>query len=909
MWYDRRGEVRNGTTQRSNMSVRIRIACVVTAMALAVCARHTSARVSPAADDARPASPQRASGAPAATGPRRAAQAGSANASAQPGGAEYTSLVSTYCVACHNDRLKTAGLSLQGLGLSDVPDHAQVWEKVARKLRSGEMPPPAVRSRPDSRTVEAFVSYVEISLDRAAAANPNPGFVPVHRLNRAEYSNAIRDLLAVDIRPGEWLPVDDSGYGFDNIAAVLSTSPALLDRYMSAARKVSRLAVGDLTMKPVEDIYEARRDPFKGSRNEQLNDDLPFDSRAGLSVAHYFPLDAEYVFKIRFLGLQPDGEEAETDPYQVRLSVNAGLHTVGVTSPRENLKPEREAPGGGRGGGGGRIPWPVDLRVDGARVKRFDVPGGIPEISKLIVGGPYRATGRGDTPSRRKIFVCHPAHGAEETQCARTIVTELARRAFRRPVTGADIQPLYAFYEKVRTDGDFESGIQNAIQALLVSPEFLFRIEQDPPVAQASTTQRISDVELASRLSFFLWSSIPDDELLDLAERRRLSDPAILERQVRRMLDDPRAGTLVSNFAGQWLHLRNVESVKPDPFIFPFDEALRQSFLNETQLFVSSIFREDRSLLELLSADYTFVNQRLAEHYGIPRVYGSQFRRVTLTDGNRRGLLGQGSILTVTSYPNRTSVVQRGKWILENLLGTPPPPPPPDVPELKAAPNGKVVSLREQMQVHRTNATCAACHARMDPIGFALENYDATGQWRGGEAGAAIDASGTLPDGTEFQGPAGLRQLLLTKYRDDFVRTAAEKLLTYALGRGVEYYDFPAIRSISREASRDNYRTSSFILAIVKSAPFQMRRASGSCSTSTTPCRGGHFCAVSARPSRCRCSTPWRRRFPRSVPPRRRFDWATSTRPTGSSVPATRARARSCGHRRRPAPTSRSVRR
>ena len=653
----------------------------------------------------------------------------------------------------------------------------------------------------------------------------------MHRLNRAEYSNAIRDLLAVDVRPGEWLPVDDSGYGFDNIAAVLSTSPALLDRYMSAARKVSRLAVGDLTLRPSEAIYDAKRDPLKGSRNEQLNDELPFDSRAGMTVAHYFPLDAEYVFKIRFVGVQADGDAAEADPYQVRVAVKAGLHTVGVTSPRENLKAENEAPGGGGGGrGAAQIPSPVDLRLSGARLKRFDVRTTTPEVSKLIVGGPYAPTGRGETPSRRTIFVCRPstAGRAQESACARTILTTLAHRAFRRPVTSADIQPLYAFYQKGRTDGDFESGIQAAIEAMLVSPEFLFRIERDPPTAETGKAHRVSDVELASRLSFFLWSTIPDAELLDLAERGRLKDASVLEHQVRRMLDDPRADALVSNFAGQWLQLRNVETVKPDPVIFPFDEALRQSFLTETALFVSSIFREDRSLLDLLSADYTFVNQRLAEHYGIPRVYGSQFRRVTLTDVNRRGLLGQGSVLTVTSYPNRTSVVQRGKWILENLLGTPPPPPPPDVPELKAAPHGKVLSMREQMQVHRANAICAACHARMDPIGFALENYDAVGRWRSEDAGAPIDASGKLPDGTEFQGPAGLSQLLLTKYRDDFVRTATEKLLTYALGRGVEYYDYPTIRSINRDAARDNYRVSSWILAIVKSTPFQMRKGSDS---------------------------------------------------------------------------------
>ncbi len=762
--------------------------------------------------------------------------------------ADSAGLVATYCVTCHNDRLKTAGLSLQALDLENVPQHADVWEKVARKLRSGEMPPATVRSRPDSHLAESLVTYLQTTLDSAAVSHPNPGRAPVHRLNRAEYSNAVRDLLAVDIRPGEWLPVDDSGYGFDNIAAVLSTSPALLDRYMSAAHKISRLAVGDLTVKPVEEIYDAKRDPLKGSRNEQLNDELPFDSRAGITVRHYFPLDADYVFKIRLAGVQRAADDTEIDPYQIRVAVTAGLHTVGVTSPRENLKNESDAPSGGDGAGGrsgaSQIPAPVDLRLNGARLKRFDVRG-TPDVTKLIVGGPYKPTGRGDTPSRRAIFVCHPAGPAQEPECARTILRTLAHRAFRRPVTGADIQPLYAFYEKGRgagrlrqgsgeprrseaESGDFESGIQAAIDALLVSPEFLFRIEQDPPAAAAGTAYRISDVELASRLSFFLWSSIPDAELLDLAERRRLRDPAVLERQVRRMLDDPRAEALVSNFAGQWLQLRNVDTVKPDPVVFPFDEALRQSFFTETSLFVSSIFREDRSLLDLLTADYTFVNQRLAEHYGIPRVYGSQFRRVTLADVNRRGLLGQGSVLTVTSYPNRTSVVQRGKWVLENLLGTPPPPPPPDVPELKAAPHGKVLSMREQMQVHRVNPTCAACHARMDPIGFALENYDAVGRWRGEDAGAPIDASGKLPDGTEFQGPAGLSQLILTKYRDDFLRTATEKLLTYALGRGVEYYDYPTIRSINRLAARDNHRISSWILAIVKSTPFQMRRPSDS---------------------------------------------------------------------------------
>jgi mono/diheme cytochrome c family protein len=756
----------------------------------------------------------------------------------QPGQApaDYTALVRTSCTGCHNDRLKTGGLSLQHLDLANVPEHAEVWEKVARKLRSGEMPPSTVRVRPDAKVAAAMVTYLETTLDRAAAAQPNPGRAPVHRLNRAEYSNAVRDLLAVDVRPGEWLPVDDSGYGFDNIAAVLSTSPTLLDRYMSAGRKISRLAVGDLAIKPAEEIYDAKRDPNKPTRNEQLNEELPFDSRAGMTVEHYFPVDAEYVFKIRFAGVQAAGEETEIDPYQVRIPVKAGLHTIGVTAPRENLKPEHDAPpsgpGAAAGGRGGpaqtQVPSPVDLRLSGARVKRFDVRATNPDVTKLIVGGPYNPTGHGNTPSRRAIFVCQPKAPAQETACARTILTKLAHRAFRRPVTGDDVEPLLAFYQKARATGDFENGIQSAIEAMLVAPEFLFRIEKDPVGADATSAHRVSDIELASRLSFFLWSTIPDTELLDLAERGKLKDPATLDRQVRRMLDDPRADALVSNFAGQWLHLRNVETVKPDPVLLPFDEALRQAFLTETSLFVDSIFREDRSLLDLLSADYTFVNQRLAEHYGIPRVYGSQFRRVTITDPNRRGLLGQGSVLTVTSYPNRTSVVQRGKWILENLLGTPPPPPPPDVPELKAAPHGKLLSMREQMQVHRSNPTCAACHGRMDPIGFALENYDAVGRWRRQDAGAPIDASGTLPDGTEFDGPSGLNQLLLTKYRDDFVRTATEKLLTYALGRGVEYYDLPTIRAITAESARDHYRISSLILAIIKSTPFQMRRASES---------------------------------------------------------------------------------
>lgn len=741
----------------------------------------------------------------------------------------HTGLIQKHCITCHNDKSRTAGLSLQGLDLENLAAQADIWEKVLRKVRSGEMPPPNVRNRPEPADAAALAAFLETTLDRAAAANPNPGRPGVHRLNRAEYSNAIRDLLAVDVKPGDWLPVDDSGYGFDNIAAVLSTSPALLERYMSAARRISRLAVGDLTLKPFDELYDAPRDPFKGVRNERLSEELPFDSRAGISVRHYFPADADYVFKIRFRGIPPSLND-EDDLYQVRLPIKAGLHVVGVTSPRENAKLESETPAGapGRGSALPQVPYPVDLRLNGARLKRFDVPGGTPEVSRLIIGGPYNPSGRGDTPSRAKIFVCRPATVKDESACARAILSNLAHRAFRRPVTAADLQPLYEFYEQGRSAGDFDRGIQNALQALLVAPEFLFRIEQNPSKAQPGSAHRISDVELASRLSFFLWSSIPDNELLALAERGRLKDSAVLEQQVRRMLADPRSDAIISNFAGQWLQLRNIDTVQPDPVIFPFDEALRRAFIRETELLFASIVREDRSLLDLLNADYTFLNERLAEHYGIPKIYGSEFRQVAMSDPNRRGLLGHGSILTLTSYPNRTSVVQRGKWILENLLGTPPPPPPPDVPDLKPKSDGKLLSLREQMEAHRANAVCAACHARMDPIGFALENYDGTGRWRTEDAGVPIDASGKLPDGTQFQGPAGLSRLLLEKYREDFVRTATEKLLTYALGRGVEYYDNPAVRAIMRQAARDGYRVSSLVLAVVKSTPFQIRRTSES---------------------------------------------------------------------------------
>ncbi len=721
------------------------------------------------------------------------------------------------CLACHNDKAKTADISLEGVDFDNVSRHAGVWEKVLRKVRTGQMPP-ADMPPPAAAAVTSFVNWLETALDMAAKANPNPGRPAIHRLNRAEYSNAIRDLLAVDIKPGLSLPVDDSGYGFDNIGEVLTLSPALLEKYMSAARRISRLAVGDLTIKSAEERFV----PPRIARGERVSDDLPFYSRGGMSFQYYFPHDAEYLLRIK-----TPGESSRF--YDLQLPVQAGLHTVGVTFPREGAKPEPQLPAFGRRPQGppmGPVAnIPLDLRLDGARVKRFDVPE-TTGIEVFIVKGPINATGRGKTPSRDKIFVCRPANASEEAPCAKKILTNLTRRAFRRPVTAADLNPLLAFYEAGRKSSDFDSGIQSALEALLVSPDFLFRIERDPRTATLGRTYRLNDFELASRLSFFLWSSIPDDELLTLAEQGKLKDAAVLQQQVRRLLDDPKSQAFVNNFGGQWLYLRNLDTTTPDPDLFPtFDEGLKRSFRRETELFFESILRENRSVFDLIDANYSFLNQRLAEHYGVPGVYGSQFRRVQLTDPNRGGLLGQGSILTVTSYPNRTSVVQRGKWILENLLGAPPPPPPPDIPDLKPhGKDGRLLSMREQMDLHRANPICASCHARMDPIGFALENYDAVGRWRTKDAGLVIDATGKLPDGTKFSGPGELKKILLTANRDEYIATVTEKLLTYALGRGLESYDSPTVRTIMRETAPDNYRLSALISAIVKSTPFQMRR-------------------------------------------------------------------------------------
>ena len=725
-------------------------------------------------------------------------------------------MLQKYCVGCHNNKLKTAGVSLQGLDPAAVADKGELLERVLRKIKTGQMPPAGL-PRPDATVKAGFIQSLEGALDAESAAHPNPGRPAIHRLNRAEYSNAVRDVFDLDINAGALLPVDDSGYGFDNNGDVLSVSPALLDRYLSVARKISRLAIGDPTIKPVEDAFEPRRAPGRNApvspRLEQVSDDLPFNSAGGVSVRYYFPLDAEYILRVNFGGADKK--------FELRIPIKAGAREVGVTFPRESIRPEIALLAGKTPEAS---PVDVDLRLDGASLKRFTTPGSsgsLPRITNLSIAGPYNVAGSGDTPSRRTILVCHPSGPSEETGCAGRILAKLSRRAYRRPVTDSDVKPLLAFYSHARAKGGFEYGIQKAIEAILVSPDFLFRVESDTPGVHP-----VSGVELASRLSFFLWSSVPDEELLQLGISGKLAKHEVLRQQVERMLDDPKSESLVSNFAGQWLFIRNLATVRPDPVIFgDFDESLRWSMERETELFFESVMRENRSALDLLTANYTYLNERLAKHYGIPDVYGSQFRRISLDDPHRGGLLGQASLLTVTSPPNRTSVVQRGKWVLENLLGAPPPPKPPDVPSLDETTKGNThLSLRAALEQHRANPGCAGCHAVMDPIGFALENYNGIGQWRAEDGGSPIDATGKLPDGTQFSGPSGLRNTMSTSKREEFANTVTEKLLTYGLGRGLEYYDQPAVRSILRECGPGDYRMRDLVKAVVMSTPFLERR-------------------------------------------------------------------------------------
>ncbi len=746
-----------------------------------------------------------------------------------------------YCAGCHNQRLKTAALMLDRMDVARIGENAETWEKVVRKVRTGMMPP-AGMPRPARKSMNDFAAALEDRLDRYAAANPQPGSVGLHRLNRVEYANAVRDLLALEIDITSLLPADDASFGFDNMANSLGASSALLNGYLSAASKISRLAVGDADATSGLQTFNA---PADLSQDEHI-EGLPLGTRGGMLTRYNFPADGEYRFQVALLrdpgngedlfGRMSRGEKVElsidgqrkkvfdideedkhrtfvdnvTQPLEVRVSVPAGSHEVGVAFTKQKYALVED------------VYSSSYLR---SSITVLDVSRtALPHVTSVTIGGPLQVTGVSETPSRRRIFVCHPAKESEEAPCAEQIISALARRAYRRPVNNTDLEVLMAFYRRGSANG-FEQGIEMALRRILASPDFTFRFEKQRADVKPGAPYRITDLELASRLSFFLWSSLPDDELLQLAAGGKLKDQAVLESQVRRMMADPRSSELVHNFAGQWLQLRNLASVTPSPDDFPgFDDNLRNAFRRETEMFFGSIVHEDRSVLNLLTADYTFVDERLARHYGIPNVYGSQFRRVSLADTPRRGILGQGSILTVTSLPTRTSPVERGKWILENILGTPPPSPPANVPSLQENANagGEEPSLRQRMQEHRKNPQCAGCHRIMDPIGFSLENFDAVGRWRSTDGNQKIDASGELADGAKLDGPASLRQALLG-YSDEFVQTVTEKLLTYALGRGVQYYDMPTVRAIDREAAHHDYRFSSIVMGIVNSAPFQMQ--------------------------------------------------------------------------------------
>ncbi|MEP7351822.1 MAG: DUF1592 domain-containing protein [Acidobacteriota bacterium] len=758
-------------------------------------------------------------------------------------------LVNKYCVSCHNQKLKTANLLLDTIDSKNPANSAQSWEKVIVKLRSRAMPPPGL-PRPDSATYDAAASWLESEIDRAAVAKVNPGrTATLHRLNRAEYANAVRDLLAVEVDAQAMLPPDEQAFGFENNADALSMQPALLDRYVSAAASIARRAVGDPSLPPTFVRYGAMKNNANDltylRQTERLGEDFPLGTKGGVVARHYFPVDGEYVIRIKLqrawdsvirglnvknqfeiridgvrvgqlaLGGEAAADKSKTyqydadEPLLIRVPVKAGLRQVMATILKtDNLAPE--------GAGADRL----------SHYSRASDNGTAPvAIAALNIGGPYNAKVPQASPSRDLLYVCHPANAPEELACATKILSRLAGRAYRRQATKDDVDTLVSFYTRGRKSGSFDNGIRSAIERVLVSPDFLFRIEADPASVTPGTAYRIPDVELASRLSFALWSSIPDSTLLDLAIANKLHEPAVLDQQVKRMFADPRAReSLIQSFFSDWLQTRNVWLLTPDSTKFPwFDDNLRTAFVTETELFLDAQLKDDRSIVDLLTSNETFLNEQLARHYGIQGIYGSHFRKVKLTDENRFGLLGKASVLAVTSYTTRTSPTVRGKWLLENILAAPMPPPPPNIPALESSnKSGKPLPVREMLELHRANATCAGCHARMDPLGLSLDNFDAIGQWRSSDAGAAIDASGVLLDGTKVNGPRELRQALVAQ-KTQFAKAVTEKLLTYALGRGLEYYDAPAIRAIDRAAAADNYKWSSLILATVKSAPFQMR--------------------------------------------------------------------------------------
>ena len=756
-----------------------------------------------------------------------------------PQAAAERALIDQYCVTCHNDKTKKANLTLEHLDLATAGDHPELWEKVVRKLRAGLMPPPGVR-RPALPEYEGIRDWLESEIDRKAAGRSNPGSVILHRLNRTEYANAIHDILDVDIDVATLLPQDDSARGFDNVAGSLTISPTLLEAYTTAATRIARMAVG-YWKTPTEARYIA---PGDTSQNQHI-EGLPFGTRGGMLVRHNFPADGEYKFSMQNFGLGKytpgeqvellvDGERVQLLDYvgvglsqgmsgefdgsiDITVPVKAGSHMVGATFLATNYRPS------------------LDLikQYERKSLENNSIPQVqyYPAIGLLTIQGPFSATRPEDSRSLRKILTCRPANASQEEPCAKEILTTLTRHAYRRPADARDLESLMDFYQQGRRGGSFEEGIELALRRLLASPQFLVRAEKEPANLATGKTYRITDLELASRLSFFLWSSIPDDQLINLANQGRLSNPTVLDQQVRRMLADSKSQALVENFADQLLYLRNLPATSPDGVHYPdWDDELRKGFRRETEMLFESVMREDRNVVDLLTANYTFLNERLAKHYGIPNIYGAQFRRVTLGPelDYRRGLLGQGSFEAVTWVQNfRTSPVKRGVWVLENILGTPPPEPPPNVPPLEdsADKSGKVLTLREQMTIHRKNEPCASCHKLMDPIGFALENFDADGKWRtkqGGDGGSPIDASSELWDGQKVNGPVELRQALL-RYKPQFVRMITEKMMTYALGRGVEYYDMPVVRSIVRDADKNNDKFTSIVLAVIRSAPFQMR--------------------------------------------------------------------------------------
>jgi mono/diheme cytochrome c family protein len=771
-------------------------------------------------------------------------------------GAAYRALLDQYCVTCHNAAQLTGGLELETLDVVDIPAGAETWEKVIRKV-AGNMMPPAGMPAPDDAARASFVSSLETDLDRAALAAPRPGRALLHRFNRAEYANAIRDLLALDVDPTLLLPPDDSSYGFDNIADVLGMSPLLMERYVSAAERISALAVGDMSLPTSAEMYRLKMDQIQTGRM----DGLPVGTRGGTLIRHTFPLDGEYVVRVKLWktsvgfvkGLQTehdlevslDGARVLLAPVGGRSDYQLNVLTSGAGAEEvldARLRRRIQVTAGPHDVAATFLAISGDVRTgpEGLRPTMFSQDPlyihGMPAIESVTIEGPYESSGPGDTPSRRAVFTCRPADASGETPCADSIIRRLARQAYRRPVTDADVGLLMRLYREGHEEGGFERGVQTALQGILTSPYFLFRAERDADGLAAGTVHRLSDIELASRLSFFLWSSIPDEELLDAAERGALGDPAALDAQLRRMLADPRADALVENFGGQWLYLRNLDSFVPDRNQYPeFDGILKNAMRRETELFLGSVLREDRSVLDLLDADYTFVNEVLARHYGMSGIYGSEFRRVAVADPVRRGLLGQASVLAVTSFPNRTSPVVRGRFVLENIVGTPPPPPPPGVPPLPS--EAKPTTMRERMEVHRANPACASCHRVMDPIGLALENFDSTGAWRMRDGEHLIDPSDMLADGTPVDGPVALREALLRDPRV-FAATVAEKLMTYALGRGVEYYDMPAVRQVVAEAAADDYSASAIIGGIVRSVPFRMR---------TTPEDGSVMAQVARR--------------------------------------------------------------